>query len=537
MRTTLLLLLMATALHAQEPDGSCHAEGPPVGWVPQELMERSIPLRSGIGTVSERVTTSSPDAQKFYDQGLAYLHSYVWVEAARSFHEALRHDPKLAMAYVGLSRASSGLWDTDAAARYAKKAAGLAGNVSAREKARIELRELQVESIRDFQSAEKLATYRRKLDEALGRHFDDVELWLIRGNVEDRFGAAGIGQFGTASSIAFYERVLAMNPAHFGADHFLVHSYEFAGRIEDALRHGEKYANAAVAVPHAHHMYGHDLRRVGRTREAIERFTTADRLELAYFEREKIPPEMDWHHPHNLDLLATSYQHQGQMKKAEELMRRSYALPPVTESRAMNKKEWPSFLIARNRIAEASAAAREMIGSRYAGARAMGHVYAGHIALRSSVDLAKRELELAVGEAPKIEGPLAGFLRAALDAYYDKLRGAILLRSGQRDEGREILKRAQVRLRALPGPDAWMQALFELESIARIAREAGDWELVEHTAGQMLEHDKAYGGGHYVMALVAEHKGAKDEAARHFTAARQYWSFADSDLPELARAE
>ena len=32
----------------------------------------------------------SPEAQRFYDQGLAYLHNYVWIEAARSFHQALR---------------------------------------------------------------------------------------------------------------------------------------------------------------------------------------------------------------------------------------------------------------------------------------------------------------------------------------------------------------------------------------------------------------------------------------------------------------
>ena len=28
---------------------------------------------------------SSKEAQAFYDQGLAYLHSYIWIEAARSF--------------------------------------------------------------------------------------------------------------------------------------------------------------------------------------------------------------------------------------------------------------------------------------------------------------------------------------------------------------------------------------------------------------------------------------------------------------------
>ena len=49
--------------------------------------------------------TKIAEAQRFYDQGLAYLHSFVWIEAARSFHQALRHDPNLALAHVGLSYA------------------------------------------------------------------------------------------------------------------------------------------------------------------------------------------------------------------------------------------------------------------------------------------------------------------------------------------------------------------------------------------------------------------------------------------------
>src|SRR5687768_15265641 len=71
--------------------------------VPQQLLERSLPLRSGIGAVHDDVGTTSTQAQAFYDQGLAYLHSFVWIEAARSFHEALRHDSNLALAHVGLS--------------------------------------------------------------------------------------------------------------------------------------------------------------------------------------------------------------------------------------------------------------------------------------------------------------------------------------------------------------------------------------------------------------------------------------------------
>jgi hypothetical protein len=113
------------------------------------------------------------------------------------------------------------------------------------------------------------------------------------------------------------------------------------------------------------------------------------------------------------------------------------------------------------------------------------------------------------------------------------LRGEILLRSGRTEEGRTVLKEVQRALRAIPGPDAWIQALFRLESIARMAREVGDWELAEYTAGQMLDHDRAYAGSHLALALASEHSGDCGAVAPSLAAAARYWRDADPDLPEL----
>ena len=526
-RIIALLFLVIWTSSAFAQDAGCHADSPPVGWVPRELLLRPLPLRDGVGKAHEQVTTTSKEAQAFYDQGLAYLHSYVYIEAARSFHQALRLDPKLAMAYVGLSRAYSGFFDPDAASAMAQKAVALQDGASDKEKARIELRVLQLAAMKD---AEKLPAYKTKLDEALTKWVVDPELWCLRGNVEDRGGASGIGQYGNALSIAMYDRALSIDPDHFGAHHYLIHSYEQFGRMDEALRHGAKYVGYAPAVPHAHHMYGHDLRRVGRTADAIREFDNAYRLELAYYAAEKLEPEMDWHHPHNLDLLATSYQHEGQMRRAEELMKRSRDLRPVTEYQASNKKEWPAFLLSRGRIDEARLAAEEMTKAKYPGARALGHLFAGQ-ALLAKGDVEGADKHLAAGE--KEWDAIVGRGRDSVRPYVDKLRGAILIRRGEGEKGRELLKSIQTRLRALPGPDAWSQALFELESIAKLAREAGDWDLAEHTAKQMLDHDPSYGGSHYAMALVARHKADAAVAETHAAKMRALWNTADEDLAEM----
>src|SRR4051812_35271713 len=51
-----------------------------------------------------RVTTQSAECQKLCDQALGFYYSYVWIEAARSFETALRHDPDCAMAWLGLHK-------------------------------------------------------------------------------------------------------------------------------------------------------------------------------------------------------------------------------------------------------------------------------------------------------------------------------------------------------------------------------------------------------------------------------------------------
>ena len=89
------------------------------------------------------------------------------------------------------------------------------------------------------------------------------------------------------------------------------------------------------------------------------------------------------------------------------------------------------------------------------------------------------------------------------------------------------------KVRALPGPDEWTQALFTLESIARTAREVGDWDFAGRVARQMLEHDPSYAGSHYAAALAARHAGDAVRARNEFALAEKSWNEADADLPEL----
>jgi tetratricopeptide (TPR) repeat protein len=494
------------------------------------LVNRPLTLRSGIGSAHDTVSTSSKQAQAFYDQGLAYLHSFVWLEAARSFNQALRDDPQLAMAHLGLTIAYSELNAPAAAGRALAQAKALAASASDHDRRHIAARSLQAEVEAGPGGTERLAEYRALLDAGLKAFPQDEELWLLRGLAESP-DPANRGQGSTAESIRFYEQARALAPGHFAAHHYLTHAYENSGRIAQALAEGAAYAKMAPAVPHARHMHAHNLRRTGKIAEAIEEFRAADALETGYFKAESIPAEFDWHYQHNLDLLATSHQYLGQMTTAEALLRKTFVIRSSLVVQEFNKRAWPEFLIARGRAAEALESANVLAAHRTPLVSAIGHIEAGRAQLalgqfKAAADESNAALRLMRG-APDGAGLAATPLKA--------LQGEFFLRTGKREQGRPLLEQAAKEWRAAPGPDAWTQALFALEAIARAAREVGDWEFAEWAAKQMVDHDPQYAGSHHALAVVAEHRGDTKTAAAERALMEQYWSNADKDLAELKK--
>jgi len=158
---------------------------------------------------------------------------------------------------------------------------------------------------------------------------------------------------------------------------------------------------------------------------------------------------------------------------------------------------------------------------------------AGHVAV-GEARLAQGDVKAAADEANialrLIRGVEAGGLVAA---PLQALQGAFLLRTGQQAKGRSTIEGVVRKVRALQGPDNWTQALFTLEALARTARDAGEWDLAEWIAQQMLQHDPNYAGTQYALGLVAQHKGDAAGSRKAFDLAKRYWSKADANLPEL----
>jgi hypothetical protein len=63
------------------------------------------PLCDGLGSYSRKVTTNSAEAQRYFDQGLGFLHGFNHRAAIRAFQQAAEIDPECAMAHWGVALA------------------------------------------------------------------------------------------------------------------------------------------------------------------------------------------------------------------------------------------------------------------------------------------------------------------------------------------------------------------------------------------------------------------------------------------------
>ena len=201
-RNAVLLGLFATVasgppVSAQLPSGGAGAQTPADGHththpilqspvIPDELLNRPLPLREGIGRAHDAVTTASPEAQRYYDQALAYMHGYVWVEAARSLHQARRLDPAIVMADVALSTVYVELNQPARATEALARAAAVSTSLNAHDRAHLAARQEVRDLMKELVVGGVLRGRQIAQVEQMGESFADyvASRWLRTDTVE-----------------------------------------------------------------------------------------------------------------------------------------------------------------------------------------------------------------------------------------------------------------------------------------------------------------------------------------------------------------
>jgi len=298
-------------------------------------------IMTGQGTehVHLAITTSKPEAQKFFDQGLAQLHSFWATEAERSFLQAAALDPAAPMPWWGVAMISAGDYrprhqidqlaeafgrDPRAQPSRAKDAAERAIALSKVPGKATDLEKLYIASVaarRVPGSKDPNDAYIEALRALIAKYPKEVEartflaLHLMRGyELPDRTPRPG-----TMEAVAILRQLLIDAPDHPGVHHYVIHAWEGSSFAKDAWPSCKRYAELVTNIPHALHMPGHIYAQTNKFAEAEKSFSDAEANELGYMKADALYGT--GHHGHNVHYLSTSYAFEGQYDKAIQTAR------------------------------------------------------------------------------------------------------------------------------------------------------------------------------------------------------------------------
>ncbi|HYZ87084.1 MAG TPA: hypothetical protein VE621_21895, partial [Bryobacteraceae bacterium] len=296
-----------------------------------------LPARilEGQGTVHFPITTKNPEAQRFFDQGIAQMHSFWALEAERSFLQAAELDPDAPMPWFGVAMVASGdyrpRFQIDAqyewfgrklarvnpraerAARKAQELAAIPGRATELEKLYIDA--VAARRLGDIDKADD--RFVGALRALLAKYPKEVEarsylaLMIMRGFVlPDKKPR----ESGSTEAVAILKQLLVEAPEHPGVHHYVIHGWEGSSFAQEAWPSCKRYTELVPNIPHALHMPGHIYSQTGRWADAIAAFDAAGKNELGYMRADKTYGNA--HHGHNIRYLVTAYAFSGDYDKA-----------------------------------------------------------------------------------------------------------------------------------------------------------------------------------------------------------------------------
>src|SRR5262245_16048410 len=286
----------------------------------------------GVGAHHHPIATTNPDAQKFFDQGMALVFGFNHEEATRSFQRAAELDPRAPMPHWGIAWSLGPNYNLDIDDPRAKRAFEAIDTAM-----RLSVNGTPVE--RDYVAA--MATrYSQdpKADRpALARRYSQAMADLVRRYPEDLDAATlyaeslmnlrpwklwtldGKPAEDTLRILATLESVLKRAPNHMGANHYYIHSVEASTSPERALPSAARLETLAPAAGHLVHMPAHIYARTGDHAAAAKANLAGANADRVYLKN--MPPDNFYgmaYYSHNLHFLADSDMMQGRLAEAQQ---------------------------------------------------------------------------------------------------------------------------------------------------------------------------------------------------------------------------
>ncbi|PWB74348.1 hypothetical protein C3F09_04080 [candidate division GN15 bacterium] len=257
------------------------------------------------------VTTRSPEAYKYYLEGLEYSDKLYAVEARQSFRKAIELDSTFASAYFELSHIMGNIFGVSGQERLAAiaNANRYAYQASDRERRRISLytqRKASEETANDYR-------------EYLSRYSDDKSVWLD-------YAAASWKNFGGSadSALIYLKRAITLDPTYKQAYNWISYVYGFLGDKDKAFAAIDKYVELAPDEPNPYDTRGDLYAYFGQLDSALD----------SYRQALSIKPDFAM----TIKKLGRMYLLAGQVARADSLYHHASTVLEGTER--MNARSW-----------------------------------------------------------------------------------------------------------------------------------------------------------------------------------------------------
>ncbi|MBA4064490.1 MAG: hypothetical protein C0501_12400 [Isosphaera sp.] len=521
---------------------------------PAPRRKPAVPLFDGLGKHTRRVA-ATPDAQRYFDQGLNFMFAFNHDEAIRAFGQAAELDPSCAMAHWGVALAHGKNINFPFFPPEKAKAAWAALNLArGAAKGESPANRALIEALahryadptpedtkpleKAYAAAMKAAWEKFPADADVGALYAESlmnlrpwELWTADGKPAPE----------TPEIVRTLEAVRKLDPDHPLANHLYIHALEASpepGKADDAA---DRLRGATPALGHLLHMPSHvDIRR-GRWAEAVEANRLAIAADRAYA---KAVPEQGFYRlymAHNHHMLAFAAAMKGESDLALRHARGMVAEMP---------KEW---LAAKGNAAIADGFVAQPLevlkrfgrwddilkepepAEAFPFARAMRH-YARGVAYAAKGQVAEarasqKELRAAAKAVPA-EATVGNNTAADVLGVADEmLEGEILFREGKVKEAVAALTAAVARedkLRYSEPPDWFVPTRHALGAVLLRDGQAAAAEAVYR---EDLRRWPDNGWSLHGLAASLDAQGKKDGAAKARARFAEVWKRADVAIP------
>lgn len=509
------------------------------------------PLFAGYGDHHHPITTSNPQTQALFDQGVRMLFAFNHPEAIRSFREGARLDTDCAMCWWGVAFALgpniNQAMHADAAGpawQAVQMARALETHASPEEAAWIEAIATRYapnppndRASLDQAFAQAMrrlwASYPQDLDAAVfaAEAMMDTQPW-------DLWSTDGTKPKGYATDIvSSLESVLRQEPLHPGALHLYIHAVEASNTPERGELTADKLENLMPAAGHIVHMPSHIYFRVGRYADSMKvnlRAAETDEAYAAACRAQGYLPLGFFYH--DIDVLWTSAEMAGNYRiaidAAHRVVEAETSYPPA--------RQWDgpldTALLTNLRFGKWNEVLAEPRPDAKWKLNVAMWLYAQGFAAANTRDLnrANRDRsELADMMGKKVfaaddasgdsHGPIAEIGLSLLDGEIARLNGHL-------DEAIADFRKARDTEQALPygEPPAWHQPVSHLLGAALL--EGGHAADAETVYRDSLNTYRADGWALFGLALALDAQGKSDEASRVREQFARAWGLADVRL-------